>query len=137
MLSEERKEELEPMAIMVCQQLHSGYAIDTIKHQFDDITGADPNEISWAFDEGKRRYLSYYDFRKQTNRSDAKSPMLIGVALLVMVLLILGNFGWSTAGRQNGKAILAVILGVGAISYGVWIWISAEFDGRRKDLDHL
>jgi hypothetical protein len=137
MVTDERKAELEPMAVMVCQQLHSGYAIDTIKNQFDDIAGADPHEILWALEEGKQRYVGYYDFRKQSNRADSNTPILIGVGLLVMVLFILGSFGWSTAGRHNGKAIIAIIAGVGAVGYGVWIRISAEFDGRRRDLGQL
>ena len=136
-ISDERMAELEPWTIQVYQQLQAGFAIADIKAQFSRIENADPEEVAWVLSMGKQRYVGYYDLHKNSNRASAKWTIGVGIGLIILLFLVLQNFGWSTAGRQNGKIIVGILVGVGALGYGTWEWFSATPNGRRQDLDQL
>jgi len=79
--------------------------------------------------------LGYQQLLLQSNRDDAKWSIVIGVALILMYYILITAMGWSTAPRQNGRFYLGFTIGIGAILYGAYCWITAAPEGFREDLD--
>lgn len=122
--SAQRQKELEPLSIRIYQQISAGYPMDQIRGQFEG-TDLPPEDVAWALENGKQRYLGYQRFLRESNRDIAKWPMLGGLGLLAIVWFFLTTMGWSTAGRQNGMIYMGFIAGAGGFLYGAYCWINA------------
>ena len=108
--------------------------MDKISGQFDG-TDLPLEDVAWALENGKQRYLGYQQFLLESNRDSAKWTMLSGVAMVGIVLLLVTTMGWSSAPRQNGMIYTGFIVGVGAFLYGAYCWLTASPEGVRRDLD--
>jgi hypothetical protein len=136
-IDDERAVELDPWSIRVYQQLQAGDPIDDIKAQFERVVDATPQEVEWILERAKRRYLGYFEEYKVSNRFGTNWMIFGGIGLALATTIWIATNGWSSAGRQNGRAIWAVIVGVGVCGYGIWGWFTAEPKGKRKDIDLL
>lgn len=132
--SAQRQKELEPLSIHIYQQISVGYPMDQIRGQFEG-TDLPPEDVAWALENGKQRYLGYQRFLLEANRDSAKWTMLGGLVMFGIVSLLLTTMGWSSAGRQNGMIYIGFIVGAGGFLYGVYCWLNAAPDGVRNDLD--
>jgi hypothetical protein len=133
-ISDERKHELEPLCIRVFNQIGAGYEWEKIKTQFSHID-ADPEEVEWVIDDGRRRYRNFMQSIENSNKHDGKSNILFALASLALLVVILSFVSFHPTGRGVGRAMLLGILAVGGIGYGLWGLINSRPKGFRTDID--
>ena len=132
-MASERDRLLEECSILVYRQISAGWSLDRIRDTLSETNlTADDQDI--AFKLGKQRYINYRTFVENTNKNSGLSHVKLGIGWLVFVGILLTVVGWPEHGRYQGRAIIAILAGLGVIGYGIWEWLTARPTGTRDDV---
>ncbi len=137
MSTQDRSDELEELSVHVYQQLQAGCLANAIRPQLENYVTLSADETDYVIKRARERYDGYYDLYRASDRDTAKWLVWGGILLIGVIYLAISTLGLPVHGRGRGIATTGMLLGGGAIAYGVWIWLKAGLTGRRSDLDEL
>lgn len=102
--------------------------------QFEGL-GADPEEVVWVLEDGKRCFLAYQQKLRDAKRRRATMLIFAGLVMFCIGLLMTQILGWPTSRRQVCIINNAILGGLGGALYGRRCWSTAESRNVRRDFD--
>lgn len=123
-ISEEQKRILAPVCRLACEALMDGRTIAEIERRISQETG-DKAEIEYIMETAGLQNAKYNAFIKSNEVEFSRSVIFMGVGLLALLGLVILSVGIPSSGRNSGRLWLILLLGGGAVAYGVWTWLKA------------